>query len=86
MATAEVVVKQDEIEVVPAEVLATAITKVCAGLSAWNKAGLRRRALIVLLADSTRLSKTTVQTVLDGILKLQDIYFLPPPQPPTKKK
>ena len=74
---AQVIVKQEDGQEVPAEVLAKAIVKIADGLEGWSKAGVRRHALVVLLVASTRVCKRDVEAVLRGIDTLKATYLIP---------
>jgi hypothetical protein len=67
-------IAQDPEKPVEREVLATAITKISEGMQALLKSGLNRDAIIVLLHDRTRLPKSTLNTVLNGLAQLKRDY------------
>ena len=83
---ANVIVKQEPDLEVPAEILATAITRIAAGLDGWTKAGMRRSALVILLAYSSGIGKRDVVAVLDAINSLQATYCTQKPLSVQKGK
>lgn len=54
--------------------LGDAIEQIEVAIKALNKAGLNHHAIVVLLADSTKLSKKVINKVLDGLAKLSEDY------------
>jgi hypothetical protein len=77
---ANIVVKQEEGMEVPAEILAKTIVKISDGLEGWERAGMKRHALVTLLVASTRVFKRDVEAVLNGIDTLKTTYCLLPVQ------
>jgi hypothetical protein len=73
-ATKLVKVTQDEQKPVEKEVLATAIVSISDAVKKLYDSGLNRRAVVALLADSTKLGKGTIETVLDSLLDLRKTY------------
>ena len=71
---ANLIIKQSPEEEVPREVLALAIIKVSDAMVALQKSGLNRKAIIVLLADKTKISKGWIREVLDGLEHLKHDY------------
>lgn len=59
---------------VAAEQLADAIRKISDGTQAMLKAGLNRRALCVLLKDSTGVGIAEIKKVLEGLSDLSAAY------------
>jgi len=72
-----VAIKKDESNPVLPEVLESAIVKLGDAVMAWNRYGMKKRALIVLLHDLTRVSKRDIELVLNGMQGLQAEYCLP---------
>lgn len=69
-------VVQGEIEV-GVEVLAQAIEKIGATMEAVGKSRLREETIVVLVAASTGVPKTTVRNVLLGLRSLEYTYLKP---------
>lgn len=82
------VVKQDEKDPVPVEVLATSIRAIAAGVKVLRKGPLGEKALLLLIADNCRkankyghrgskvhVAPATVKTVLDSLETLQSTYL-----------
>lgn len=55
-------------------VLATAITDISNGVNALLKSGLNRQAIIVLVADKSKVSRRDIVTVLDALSSLKRDY------------
>lgn len=56
-----------------------AIRRLVAAVDTLENSGLKRRALVLLLADMTKLSKKQINAVLDALPLLAE-RFLEPPQ------
>lgn len=69
-----VVVTQDEENPVAQEVLADVIVKISDGMTKLLASGLNRKAIIVLLHDSTDQPKYRIEAVLDGLDSLRAAY------------
>lgn len=63
------------IDGVPKETLERAIVKISESVQALRKSGLNERAIVTLLADSTKVSKRTIETVLEGLDGLRARYL-----------
>jgi hypothetical protein len=59
---------------VPKEILAEAIVNIGKAAAQLQGSGLNRRAIVVLLQDYTKLSKTDITTVLDALPRLAGWY------------
>lgn len=55
--------------------LAEAVRKIATGMDTIRSAGRRRRALVVLLADSTKVSMRDINDVLNGLEQLGELYL-----------
>ena len=71
---AKVVIKQDPIAPVEKEVLAQAIVRISECFIALRKNGLKKEAVIVLVARSSAQSMNTVKRVLDSLETLRQDY------------
>jgi hypothetical protein len=69
-----VVVKNDELDPVKPEILATAIVSISAGMRRLTKSGLNRKAIVVLIQDVTKLPKHDITRVLDSLDDLARMY------------
>jgi hypothetical protein len=67
-------VKQNPEKEVPQEVLAEAIKRVSEGMDRLLVSGLNFEAIVVLLHDATRLSKTDIRSVLRNLGDLNRMY------------
>lgn len=74
MARTKVVVRQDEEAPVEKGVLAEAIIKISTAAEILRRSGLSEKAIIVLLADKTKIAKGTIEAVLDGLTDLRREY------------
>lgn len=79
--TKPVVVKQDEQQPVPTEVLAESIVAIAAGMKKIRAGRLGERALVVLLKDSTGVAQYEIKKVLDGLESLEATYLKKKPSP-----
>lgn len=66
--------KQDE---TPDENLAEAIKKISAGMEKLTKSGLTRKAVVILLKDTTGVGKKEIEKVLTGLSTLAGKYTVP---------
>ena len=78
MKNQQVKVVQAEIDPVPVEVLATSIRSIGISMRRIEASGLERRALALLLADSSRLSMSVVLQVLKALETLERDYVRKP--------
>jgi 2-phospho-L-lactate guanylyltransferase (CobY/MobA/RfbA family) len=56
------------------DVLATTISKLSDATSALLNSGLNEKAILTLLADSTKLSKKSIKRIIDAINQLRADY------------
>jgi len=66
--------KQIEVQSVTDEV-AKAIFKIQVAADAMRKSGLKQRAIVVLLHDLTKVNKSDIVYILNGLDKLADTYL-----------
>lgn len=71
---AKVNVIQDKDEPIPKDVLATAICKLSDNTNKLILSGLNEEAIVVLLVDSTKLSKSKIRHVLRALGELRANY------------
>jgi hypothetical protein len=67
----------------PAEVLAESIKKISDGMKIIEKSRLTDDAVVTLLADSTKVAKGTIRTVLKGLKNLEIDYLKPVKKTPA---
>lgn len=58
-----------------AKKLADAVRRIGAAVKEFRTAGLKRQAIVVLLHDSTKVSKRDINAVLDGLETLEQVYL-----------
>lgn len=73
----QVAVKQDEAAPVLPEILASSIVKLGDGVMQWYRAGMKQRALILLLHDVTKVPKRDIEYVLNALKSLESEYCIP---------
>lgn len=72
-----VTVVQSEMDPVKPELLATSIRDIARGFARVESSGLNRRALTVLLKDSTGVSMNDIDRVLNALRGLEKNYCIP---------
>ena len=65
---------QDKDNPIPREVLGQAIITISESIQKLTASGLNRKAIVVLLHDSTRIGKKDIELVLDGLACLKKDY------------
>lgn len=63
---------------VPVEIIAESIVKIGKAMDSIRLSGINRRAIIVLLADSSGVSRTQIKSVLDSLESLREDYLAKP--------
>lgn len=76
-----VTVKQDPNNEVPAEVLATAIVNVSRAAQQLLSSRLTKRAIVILLHESSGVGKRDIEYVLDHAASLAAVYIKQPKKP-----
>jgi hypothetical protein len=66
---------QKELTAADAGKLADAVKKLAAAVEQLSDSGLSRRALVVLLADATKVSPRDINDVLNGLDSLGELYL-----------
>jgi hypothetical protein len=66
---------QKELTAADASKLADAVKKLAAAAKQLSDCGLSRRALVVLLADATKVTPRDINDVLNGLDSLGDLYL-----------
>lgn len=64
-------VKQDDAAPVAAEVIAQAIIDIADGMKAMNNSRLKRRAIVALIHDQSKINKGTIEIVLNNLEALR---------------
>lgn len=77
---AKVAVVQDETNPIVPEVLASAIKKMGDSIKQWERAGLKRSALVALIHDHSSIGKTQINIVLNNMEALEEIYCIKRPK------
>jgi hypothetical protein len=67
-------IKKSEVKPESTEILAEAIIRIGDGFKKLEANNLNKKAIIVLLQDATKLSKGTIETVLDALPRLAGWY------------
>jgi hypothetical protein len=71
MKQSKLVIKQDEENKVPAEILAKAIVEMGHAMKALSKSKLNRAAILTLVKDKTGITKIDIGSVLDSLESLE---------------
>ena len=58
------------------EVLAEAIIKISSAMRSLLDSGINRHAIVILLQADTKLSRASINLVLDSIDELEDLYCI----------
>jgi hypothetical protein len=66
--------KEDEI---PVEILAQSIADISAGMKKLKASKLNDKALVLLIQDASKVSKTDINSVLEALENLERIYLKP---------
>lgn len=74
-AAKKIEVVQNKDEPVPAKILAESIRRVADSNRQMRTAGLTRRAIVTLLHDSSKVSKTEIERILDSLDDLEKNYL-----------
>lgn len=75
MKTVKVVQPPDPAEEVPAEVLAQAILDISEGMKKLNGSKLKRRAIVLLIHDQSKVSCSNINLVLDSLDTLKETWI-----------
>lgn len=71
------IVTQPPAALVPAEIIATAIERIAAGMRVLNSTRLTRRAVVALIHDTSKISKKTIEIVLNNLEGLEAEWLKP---------
>jgi hypothetical protein len=66
---------QDPKDPVKAEIIATSIRDVAAGMRAINASSLNKRAMLVLLKDATNIPMSEIDRLLSAMTNLERLYL-----------
>lgn len=72
-----IVVKRDEDNPEPVEIIASAIIDIASFMRGLDRSRLNKRALVVLIQDATKLNKWHIETVLKSLNDLERLYLKP---------
>lgn len=70
----KVEVQQEDEKPVAKMVLAANIVEINGAMQKLLRSGLNRRAIVALVHDNTKIAKSTIETVIDGIEDLKRAY------------
>lgn len=70
----KLIVKQDEQEPIPAEIMAQAIIEIAAAMEKLNNSGLKRKAIVALIHDTSGLGKRDIEMVLNNLEALRTTW------------
>ena len=73
----KVVVRQDAENSVLPEILAASLKSIGDAVRAWDKAGVKRRALIVLIHDRSKISMRDIEIVLNNLEDMHRDWLVP---------
>ncbi len=62
---------------VPADIIATAIVEIADGVKAVNSSRLTRKAIVALIHDQSKISKRTIEEVLNNLSSLEADWLKP---------
>jgi hypothetical protein len=74
MAEKKIKITQNENDIVEAEILATAIRDLAAGVNKLFACGLNERAIVVLLNETSGVGRPDIRAVLNAMKNLQKDY------------
>lgn len=67
----------EETDALPAKVLAESIAAIARGVKALNQTRLKRRAVVALIHDQSKLSKRDIELVLNNLEELENDWLKP---------
>lgn len=76
---AKVTVNQDAENPVLPEILATSLKSIGDAVRQWDRVGLKRRALVVLIHDQSKIPMRDIEIVLNNLVDMQRDWCVPPP-------
>jgi hypothetical protein len=71
----DVFAEKEGIDAIPVEELEAAIIQIGAGMEKLNSSRLTRRAIVVLLQDSSKQSRRNIECVLNALDQLESRYL-----------
>lgn len=74
-------VVKDEADEIPFEVMERAIVEISESMKRITETRVSRKMLVVLLRDSTGLTKGTIESVLNGLDRIEQNYLKPKAKP-----
>ncbi len=72
-----IVTQKPEQEPIPAKIIADSIVEIAKGMKLLNTTRLRRKTIIALLHDNTKMGKRDIEIVLDNLLSLEEDWLKP---------
>lgn len=79
MKTPTVIVKQNEQAPEPAEVIASAIVEIANGMKKLNSTRLKRRAIVTLIHENSKIGRGDIEIVLNNLEALEQTWLKPKP-------
>lgn len=80
-----IVQPQPPSEPIAAEILAASIVDIAAGMKKLDAGRLKRRALVILIAESSGVRRGDVEAVLNSMESLETSWLKPAPAAATRK-
>lgn len=72
----KITVKQND-PPIPAEIMADAIINIARAMREINNSRLKRETIVALIADNSKVAKTTIRLVLNNLDDLEDLFLKP---------
>ena len=69
---------QEEGQEIPAEIIAQSIVKIAKSMEAIGKTRLTRKAIVVLIHDQSKVSKRTIELVLNNLEAMEQVWLKKP--------
>ena len=69
---------QEEGQEIPAEIIAQSIVKIAKSMEAIGKTRLTRKALVALIYDQSKISKRTIELVLNNLEAMEQVWLKKP--------
>ena len=69
---------QEEGQEIPAEIIAQSIVNIAKSMEAIGKTRLTRKALVALIYDQSKISKRTIELVLNNLEAMEQVWLKKP--------
>jgi hypothetical protein len=70
-----VIIKRDAVDPEPVEVIVQSIKDIAAGMRAVNSTRLTQSAIVVLIHDRSKVSKSNIRVVLNNLADLERVWL-----------